>query len=764
MISKDKPENQKFRCENNILASNPLSRPKESPSSFDQSSYFCSVVKAIGEGLLIVDPAGVITEINPMAEKILGVRRSSILGRDFMDLTKSTLLDSPLEFFGGDGRRMTRDQTAIARALVDKTQVVHQVIGIRKPSKSSIWIKANAAPILDDQGDCHGVVTTFFDVTPQIKSEKYLHESTETLKKAQSIAKVGSWEWNLEANTLAFSDELYRIYGLEEDDPVDLILHTLEVIVQYDDADLLGVAHADKIQQGPNGELIFHTILPNGEKKWFEATPPKIKKYKADGAVQIIMGTIQDITERKKTEEEIIRAKMELEDANRQLQKSIKRANELASEAEKANIAKSEFLANMSHELRTPLNSILVLSHLMEENREGNLTEKQIEFAKTIKTSGTDLLELINEILDLSKVEAGRLEIVPETIVLKPFVKALENTFAPMAMKKDLELHIEIDKDAPKSIKTDPQRLHQILKNLLSNAIRFTNNGYIMLTVFTSSSQRIPEELQTENAVEFVVQDTGIGISKEKQSIVFEAFRQADGTISRKHGGTGLGLSISQKLAAALGGIITLESELGQGSTFTLHLPVNYKGSSPSAESSSITLSSSRLSAEPPYEPLTTEEKRSPLSSDSGAPSSSEHPDFVGKSILIIDDDVRSLFTLTSVLENRGFQVDIAHNGPLGIEKLKKKGRINGMETVEAIDLVLMDIMMPQMNGYETIGKIRNNPRFKNLPIIALTAKAMKGDREKCLDAGANDYLTKPVDAEKLFVLIKHWIKAANSL
>ena len=237
-----------------------------------------------------------------------------------------------------------------------------------------------------------------------------------------------------------------------------------------------------------------------------------------------------------------------------------------AQELEQASQYKSDFLANMSHELRTPLNSSLILAKLLADNAQGNLTPEQIKFAQTIQSSGNDLLALINDILDLSKIEAGHMEVRPESLTIERLVNDLTRSFEPVAKQKGLALVMHIAPGCPNIIETDRQRLEQILKNMLSNAIKFTQKGQVELAI----------RCAPDNRIEFAVTDTGIGIAPEQQQAIFEAFRQADSTISRKFGGTGLGLSISRELSRLLGGSITLKSEQGQGSTFIVTIPEIY--------------------------------------------------------------------------------------------------------------------------------------------------------------------------------------------
>jgi signal transduction histidine kinase/CheY-like chemotaxis protein/CHASE3 domain sensor protein len=686
-----------------------------------------------------------------------------------------------------------------------------------------------------------------------------------------------------------------------------------------------------------------------------------------------------------------------------------------ALDLERASRYKSEFLANMSHELRTPLNSSLILAKLLADNPAGNLHDEQVRFAQTIYSAGNDLLNLINDILDISKVEAGKLELVPEELPLRRVIEGLARTFEPLAHQKKLEFSLEIAPGVPATIHTDRQRIEQVLKNLLSNAVKFTDAGRVSLRVSAND----------DGWVQFTVQDSGIGIAPDQQEKVFDAFHQADGSTARKYGGTGLGLSISRDLTSLLGGTLTVASTLGQGSTFTLSLPRDgavaatppapqlvhaappVRAPAASVQGSAQAAASAVAVAEPhPPQPagprfdddraepaagrrtalviedepefarilyglahdmefrclvaLTAEEglelalasnpdailldmrlpDRSGLSvlqqlkdnpatrhipvhvvssQENGGealhlgaigyalkPTSREQleevfvklkekssqkvkrvllvedderqrdsvvqlisdadveiaavgsgeealnllrtqifdcmiidlklPDmqgnellknmsleelcsfppvivytgrnltreeeaellkysrsiiikgarsperlldevtlflhkvesqlsserqtmlksvrgrdrvFEGRTILLVDDDVRNVFALTSALEQRGAHVEVGRNGFEALAKL---------DEVDSVDLVLMDVMMPGMDGLEATRRIRQDPRFTRLPIIAITAKAMKDDQEQCLAAGANDYLAKPIDLTRLYSLLRVWM------
>ena len=400
---------------------------------------------------------------------------------------------------------------------------------------------------------------------------------------------------------------------------------------------------------------------------------------------------------------------------------------------------KSEFLANMSHELRTPLNSLLIMAKLLAENRDANLNGKQVQFANTIYASGRDLLNLINEILDLSKVEAGKMGIVASDTKVTELVDYVVRDFRAISQQKDITFTIKVGDDVPESMFTDSQRLQQVLKNLLSNAFKFTDSGTIALEAYRYRGSRSMFQADTlresQVLVAFTVRDTGIGIADNKQRLIFEAFQQVDATTSRKYGGTGLGLTISREISRLLGGEIHLRSVEGEGSEFTLYLPETYVGQEVEDEDG-------REQAPDFGDAIV-------LEAD-GAASDDDTLAFSGQKVLVVDDDVRNIFAISSVLENHKLNVVFAESGAAAIEILQEN---------EDVDAVLMDIMMPNMDGYETTQAIRRIDRYKDLPIIALTAKAMKGDREKSLAAGLSDYITKPVDTAALLRMVKRWLK-----
>ncbi|WP_240197022.1 HAMP domain-containing protein [Nonomuraea lactucae] len=564
---------------------------------------------------------------------------------------------------------------------------------------------------------------------------------------------------------------------------------------------------------------------------------------------------------------------------------------------------KSEFLANMSHELRTPLNSLLILAQLLAQNHTRNLTPKQVEYASIIHSAGSDLLQLINDILDLSKVEAGKMDIAPERVPLRQLLDDIEATFRPLTTQKSLDFVVATAAGVPVDVLTDDARLRQILRNLLSNAVKFTEAGSVELHIEPAGPSEVPAPVRVHGtAIAFRIKDTGIGIAEQQVEAIFGAFQQADGTTSRKYGGTGLGLSISREIAHLLGGAITAQSAPGKGSVFTLYLPVarpdfaelppgafarerterpehgeTVPDSPPPAprshqkaqqkpqqqrrlmvveerdrgllslvsESAVADLANNRDLGDPrgPIEVVSAvgvQEAAAALAAQAyhcivleldmadgaalrfledmdgdsalhGVPVlaynnwrldprqesdlqartgtqplellssldelrerialhlSADGPGDVlplvrheevhrpvartvddslaGRTVLVVDDDARNLYALTGILEIHGMQVLHAENGRKGIEVLTSNPEV---------DIVLMDVMMPEMDGYAATAAIRQMPEYADLPIIAVTAKAMPGDQEKSLASGASDYVTKPVDATDLLARIQH--------
>jgi signal transduction histidine kinase len=440
---------------------------------------------------------------------------------------------------------------------------------------------------------------------------------------------------------------------------------------------------------------------------------------------------------------------IEAENKNQEVEQSKLLVEEKAGQLAVSSKYKSEFIANMSHELRTPLNSLLILAEQLQDNPGDTMTETQVEYASVILASGRDLLSLLNSVLDLAKAESGTVVVELADVSVAELRTGFLREFEPVAQGKGLAYSVEVDPDVPDSIVTDSQRLRQILKNLLANAFKFTEHGRVHLRFRLAGAGWSPETdslVDAPSVVAVSVSDTGIGIASDQQKRVFEAFAQGDGTTARNYGGTGLGLSISRELVGLLGGEVNVVSVPGEGSTFTIYLPLG--------QASTPVPSTSRARAHADEQQAQDEADRA----GAGRPVDAvrleairlDSSPFAGLKVLVVDDDFRNVFALTALLERGSADVTPAESGPEAIAILEQQ---------RDFDLVLMDIMMPGMDGYAAIRAIRRMEGFATLPILAVTGKVVGGERERCIAAGANDYVPKPVDTVELLAAVRPWLR-----
>lgn len=425
-------------------------------------------------------------------------------------------------------------------------------------------------------------------------------------------------------------------------------------------------------------------------------------------------------------QEELQEANQELEERSRLLEDSnvliLERNMEIQAKAEELTLStkyKSEFLANMSHELRTPLNSILLLSRLLSENHGANLTNEQIEYAGVIQSSGNGLLTLIDEILDLSKIESGKMELDYNFVTLEEIGEEMKALFEPLARDKGISFIVELDPVLPKMIETDHLRLQQILRNLISNALKFTAHGTVTLQITSASP-----------GISFAVKDTGIGIIKDKQRTVFEAFQQADGSTRRKYGGTGLGLSISRELAKLLGGEIYLDSEEGKGSTFTLTIPTEKEAAllTPTEFATPVEKAATNVFKEPRYI-----SPRIPAA----IPDDRDQINPGDKIILIIEDDTGFALSLLNYTRQNGYKGIVAVRGDEGVELAKQFLPLG----------ILLDIELPVKSGWEVMEELKTNSSTRPIPVHIMSSHEVKN---RSLSRGAVDFINKPVAIEKL--------------
>ena len=466
--------------------------------------------------------------------------------------------------------------------------------------------------------------------------------------------------------------------------------------------------------------------------------------------------------------------KANIENKNIELERAQSIIQDKIKEVESASRYKSEFMANMSHELRTPLNSIILLSRLLADNKYGNLSEKQSKFAETVHSCGNDLLDLINEILDLAKVESGKMELHPQNLHLKMIAKKMEQFFLPTASEKKLKFDVTLAKDLPQHIYSDIQKAEQVIKNLLSNAFKFTEKGEVRLNIdWASNLKNTPNHMNPEQTIAFQVIDTGDGIPEDKESIVFEAFRQADGTTKRKYGGTGLGLSIAREFARILGGDIHLESTVGQGSTFTFFLPVKFKGvtlvdrKDIKAKEKEIfqpkkSIKSDISTRKPdsfqqkqilPSEPVTDDSQEQDIQKQDiqeqdiqkAQDPISKATTSEDKTLLIIEDDQNFSMYLNEMAAEKGFETMIASDGETGLEYAQEFKP----------DAIFLDVMLPGMDGWMVLEKLKRNESLRHIPVHFITCATPERQKE-ALKKGAVGYLNKPVDKKAIDNVFQH--------
>ncbi|PKN13369.1 MAG: hypothetical protein CVU69_01445 [Deltaproteobacteria bacterium HGW-Deltaproteobacteria-4] len=543
------------------------------------------------------------------------------------------------------------------------------------PDGSHHWFSARMCP--GGEGE---VVATVRDITERKRAEDALDEERQRLANIIKGTNVGTWEWNVQTGETAFNERWAEIIGytLEELSPV-----SIETWMKHAHPDFLKTG-GELLERHFRGELDYYEFEApmrhkNGEWVWI-LDRGQVVEWMADGNPLRMSGTHQDITARKLVETELLAAKQAAEAANR---------------------AKSEFLANMSHEIRTPMTVILGYSELLEYT---DLSDEQQEYNSEIYTSGNNLLTLINDILDLSKIEAEKLDITLESFSLRNCITELIPTQKLHIINKGLTHSIDIPVEVPDALVGDPMRIKQVLLNLLSNAIKFTEKGTIKIDV------SLIEHSGSNVLLDIAVQDTGIGIPAEKKAYIFEPFTQVDSTTTRRYGGTGLGLTISRRLAELMGGRLHVESQEEGGSTFVLRLP--------------LAVAVRHIATEQQPE-------KTPLLRD-GPP----------LMILLAEDTPTNFHYTTALLKKMGHEVAVVENGRAALEAINS----------DIFDLVLMDIQMPVMGGDKALCILRQREEKsgKHLPVIALTANALKGDSEKYLQMGFDGYLSKPATIKEL--------------
>jgi len=534
------------------------------------------------------------------------------------------------------------------------------------------------------------------------QTEEKLRQREHCYRSILQTALDGFWISDMQGRIIEVNASYCEIIGYTREDLLKMSIPDVEVIEDPQET----AAHIKHILE--HGYDRFTTRHRRKDSKIIDVEVSAT--YSAEGGGQLVI-FIRDITERKRAEEE-------LKHINKQLETSIERANILAREATVANQAKSKFLANMSHEIRTPMNAIVGFSDILSQEK---LTPEQIDYVNTILDSGKNLLTIINDILDLSKIESGRLDTETIECSLEKILTSISSMLRPKATEKGLDFKVLYKTKLPANIRTDSTRVLQCLTNLVDNAIKFTETGHVYVVVSM-------EKIEDNPFIRFDVEDTGIGIPVDKHQVIFESFTQADSSTTRKFGGTGLGLTITKHLAEILAGTITLQSEPGKGSVFSLSIPARID-----------------LESQPPLG------KDKPTEYTRHSSPGTALRQYTGN-ILVAEDSPASQKLIKIILRKMGLQVTLVENGRQALQAA----------TAHPFDLIFIDMQMPVMNGYDAVAALRK--KRLTTPIIALTANISKHDEQQCLDAGCDAYLTKPLDRNKLGEVLKRYLPSDKEI
>jgi PAS domain S-box-containing protein len=522
------------------------------------------------------------------------------------------------------------------------------------------------------------LLAVWHDITEKKLAENKLRRSELMLNETQQMTHSGSWELDLVTGRNYWSREAFNIFGLPPDGDGPQT-NDFDRMIHPEDRHIYLAAIREALKEGKTSNIDVRIILPDGSIKHIHAIGKP--GYNEQGKITRLYGAIMDITEWKDAKEALIKAKVQ---------------------AEQAAIAKSQFLSTMSHEIRTPMNAVIGFTHLLMQNPR----EDQRLYLSTLKFSAENLLVLINDILDFNKIEAGKIEFEEVDFSVSELISNIKHATVQKADEKRIRLRLLIDDDVPSLVVGDPVRLGQIITNLVSNAIKFTDQGTVTISTNLVSSDK------EHTIINFEIQDTGIGIPTDKQESIFESFTQASSDTTRKYGGTGLGLTITRRLLELQGSDIKLTSKEGEGSIFSFDLRFG---------NSNKTISKSKQHHRMFKESLK------------------------GLRILIAEDNQINVVLAKEFLRQWEVECDVAENGIIALQLIQ----------TNHYDLVLMDLQMPEMDGYETTLEIRKMPQYKDLPIIALTASAMMNIQDRAFVVGMNDYISKPFNPDELYSKIR---------
>ncbi len=778
--------------------------------------YIHSLIQANPDPLINLDTSGQITDLNSAAEKALGLSADQLINHPF-----DTYFTTP---------EQVRN---IHQRVLSEGSIINQPLILRHASGKQAHVLYSAS-FYHDMGDQRaGIFVATRDITEQKAIETELKQSRERLKVAAAVGIIGIWDWDIKTNEIFWDDVMFNLYGINPNTTVHLRSTWLKAVHPEDRKTTL-IACQQALQNNNTIDLEFRIIQPEQSIRHIKALGSILRDN--EGRAYRVVGVNYDQTHQKINAQQLLSAKEKAETANR---------------------FKSDFLANMSHEIRTPMNGVIGLAELLNDTL---LDNTQREYLSRLTQSAKSLLNILNDILDYSKIEAGKLPLETIDFDIADMLQELTNLFAPSTAEQGLELIFHIDPKLPKTIKGDSTRIRQIIVNLLSNAIKFTHQGYVTLSL---NPQNQPDDIFILN---IVVKDTGIGMSPEQIKTLFQPFEQADISITRRYGGTGLGLSITRRLTEMMNGTIKVESEPGKGTCFSVNLPLKVISANQQENWSSLRtlvvedesvineaecemLETWQIKPESafngrqgldmaieaiqqglPYqlilldwqlpflngieiaEQIRDEENRTKNLAHRAhiimvtafgqnlvdrntadalfdailtkplmpldlyrqlnvihpmlgyRPEAEKNYDLKvarnslqaieNSRLLIVEDSLTSRYMTDKLLQKLNLQADIAEDGQQAVQMAQNR----------IYDCILMDLHMPVMNGFEATRQIRQRPEYQQTPIIAMTASAMLSDQQACVEAGMNDFVSKPIELKKLVGVLQKWVKPGQRL